>query len=389
MGKTERLYYEDPYMRSFTAKVVSCVQEKGRYTVELDRTAFYPEGGGQPADRGKLGCADVTDVHEKDGAVLHYCTAPLETGGTVEGTVDWERRFDHMQQHSGEHIVSGIICSRFGCSNVGFHMGADSVLIDYDAEITEEELQKLEDDANAYIWEDHAIEITWPSPEELEELDYRSKKELTGDVRIVRFPGADCCACCGTHVSRSGEVGLVKFISRQKFHDGVRLELLCGKRALAHLSAHRDQNLEVSRLLSAKWHSTGQAVERVMGELDAEKLRANVNEELYFRSIAAGYRGKGDVLIVTDPLSPDSTRKLCDLTASECGGRTAVFAGGAEGFKYAVMDSDDERLRETVKKINAALSGRGGGRGGLAQGSAACAAEQIKPLFLDCGWLLD
>lgn len=389
MGKTEKLYYADAYMSVFNATVLSCEADGDRYEAELDRTAFYPEGGGQPADRGTLGNARVFDVHEKDGRILHYCDSPLAPGETVEGRIDWARRFDHMQQHSGEHIVSGMICSRFGCSNVGFHMGADSVLIDYDAAVSEDELQEIEDAANRYIWEDHETVISWPAAEELEKLEYRSKKELSGDVRIVSFPGADCCACCGTHVSRSGAVGLVKFISRQKFHDGVRLELLCGRRAIDHLSAHRDQNLGVSRILSAKWHSTSEAVERVCGELESEKLRANVNEERYFSLLAEKYTGSGDVLLITETLSPDGARKLCDSVARVCGGRAAVFAGEGGSYRYAVMDRDDGTLKETVKKLNAALNGRGGGRGGLAQGSASCSAERIKPLFLDCGWHLE
>ena len=229
--ETEKLYYADPFLTEFDARVLACEAEKGGYAVVLDRTAFYPEGGGQPYDTGVLGGVEVSEVHEKAGVVTHKCAAPLPVGETVHGKLDWARRFDHMQQHSGEHICSGLICARYGCDNVGFHMGAESVTIDFNADIPWEELLEIEAAANRYIYEDHAIDIQLHRGAELDAIDYRSKKPLEGDVRIVTFPGADCCACCGTHVMRSGQVGIVKFLSVQKFREGVRIELLCGGRA--------------------------------------------------------------------------------------------------------------------------------------------------------------
>ena len=213
--ETEKLYYLDPFMREFTAAVLSCEPGKNGCLVTLDRTAFYPEGGGQPADHGLLNGLAVTDVHEKDGVVFHTVEGNVEIGETVTGRIDWARRFDHMQQHSGEHILSGILCADYDCDNVGFHMGADTVTIDYNTDITWEQALAAEAKANAVIAADAACEITFPSPEELRKLDYRSKKALTGAVRIVRFPEADCCACCGTHVLRAGQVGLVKILSCQ------------------------------------------------------------------------------------------------------------------------------------------------------------------------------
>ena len=230
--ETEKLYYEDPYCTAFTGRVLSCEKSKAGWSVVLDRTAFYPEGGGQPADRGTLGGVRVTDVQEQDGVILHTCDGPVEPGADAEGSVDWARRFDHMQQHSGEHILSGLLCALYDCSNVGFHLGADTVTIDYDRVLTEEQVLEAERRANAVIWRDTPAEITFPSHEELERLHYRSKKELTGQVRIVAFPGADCCACCGTHVRSAGQVGLVKLLTCQKFRDGVRIEMAAGGRAL-------------------------------------------------------------------------------------------------------------------------------------------------------------
>ena len=192
--QTRKLYYEDPFQKGFASTVVSCEETKGGYAVVLEETAFYPEGGGQPCDVGTLGSANVLDVREKDGIIVHLCDRPLAAGASVSGKIDWARRFDNMQQHSGEHICSGLICARFHCDNVGFHMGADTVTIDFNADISWEALLEIEQTANLYIYEDHPIDIQFHRGAELDKIDYRSKKPLEGDVRIVAFPGADCCA---------------------------------------------------------------------------------------------------------------------------------------------------------------------------------------------------
>ncbi len=259
--ETEKLYYADPFLTDFTATVLDCQPGKNGYLVTLDRTAFYPEGGGQPADHGVLDGAVVTDVKEKNSVILHNVDRAVEIGKTVTGTIDWGRRFDHMQQHSGEHICSGLICERFHCDNVGFHMGADIVTIDFNADISWEELLEIEAKANQYLYENHPIDIQFHRGAELEAIDYRSKKALEGDVRIVAFPGADCCACCGTHVLRSGQVGLVKFLSVQKFREGVRIELLCGKRALEYLSRTWEQAKAIGQRLS---EATGKRIEAMV-----------------------------------------------------------------------------------------------------------------------------
>ena len=233
--ETEKLYYVDQFIQEFPATVLSCEAGKNGYQVVLDCTAFYPEGGGQPADHGTLGSVHVTDVHEKDGVIFHTCDGPVEIGQMVNGRIDWARRFDHMQQHSGEHIISGILCADYHCDNVGFHLGAETVTIDYNADISWEQALDAERKANEVIWADQEVEIAYPDSEELAFIDYRSKKELTGQVRIVTFPEADCCACCGTHVARAGQVGLIKVLSCQKFREGVRLEIICGKRTLDYL----------------------------------------------------------------------------------------------------------------------------------------------------------
>ena len=379
--ETEKLYYADPFLKEFTATVLDCRAGKHGYTVTLDRTAFYPEGGGQPADHGTLDGAAVTDVHEKNGVIFHNVDRAVEIGKTVTGAIDWARRFDHMQQHSGEHICSGLICGRYGCDNVGFHMGTDIVTIDFNADIPWEELLEIEGQANRYIQEDHPIDIQFHRGAELDAIDYRSKKPLEGDVRIVAFPGADCCACCGTHVLRSGQVGLVKFLSVQKFREGVRIELLCGQRALDYLSRTWEQAKTIGQHLSVKPVDAAAAVERLEGELSALKMRCAGLEEAVFAGIAAEQAGKGNVLLFQPSMKPDSVRKLADAVSKTCGGLAAVFAGEGSHYAYALGRADGQDISAAVKALNGGLHGRGGGRNGFAQGSVEAAQSAIEAFF--------
>ena len=379
--ETEKLYYQDPFLASFTATVLSCEAAQKGFLVTLDRTAFYPEGGGQPADHGHLGTLRVSDVHEKEGVVFHTVDAPVEIGQRAEGRIDWARRFDHMQQHSGEHILSGILCADYACDNVGFHMGADTVTIDYNTDITWEQALCAEAKANAVIAADAPVEITFPSPGELAALDYRSKKVLTGAVRIVRFPEADCCACCGTHVLRAGQVGLVKVLSCQKFRQGVRMEILCGQRAFRYLSAAYDQTRAIGQKLSVKPLETLKAVERLEHELSSAKFRVAELESMAWGAIAKAHAGEENVLLVEGPMAGDSVRRLADAVAHQAGGLTAVFAGEEGRYAYALLRPDGGDLSAFVKALNSALHGRGGGRGGFAQGSAETTRAEIEAFF--------
>lgn len=377
---TEKLFYQDPFLLDFTARVLSCQEGKDSWAVTLDRTAFYPEGGGQPADHGTLGGAAVTDTREKDGAIVHTCDRPLPVGQEVRGQVDAHRRLDLMQQHSGEHMVSGLICEAFHCDNVGFHIGHDLVTIDFNAQLTMADVAEIEERVNRYIWADRPVEITYPSPEALAALPYRSKKALDGQVRIVTWPGADCCACCGVHVRTSGQVGLVKLLSCQKFREGVRIEMAAGGRALAYCSAVLEQNRQVSHLLSAKPLDTAAAVERLQRQVYQLQGRVMALEEGDFARKAEQYAGAGDVLLLEDSMSSESLRKLCDAVQTTCGGRCAVFAGDGDAYQYAIGQPGGD-LRDLVKALNAALSGRGGGKPAFAQGSVRATSSQIQSFF--------
>ena len=240
-----------------------------------------------------------------------------------------------------------------------------------------EQVRGIEAAANRYIWADRPVQIAWPSPEELAALSYRSKKELTGRVRIVTFPGADRCACCGTHVRSSGQVGLVKLLSVQKFREGVRIEMAAGGRAVAYCTAMLDQNTRISQLLSARPAATAQAVERLQQELRQLKNRAAALEAEDFARKAERCAGAGDVLLVEGPMSSESLRKLCAAVQETCGGRCAVFAGEGSFYQYAVGFPGGD-LRAMAKALNGALNGRGGGKPAFIQGSVQAEEAAIR-----------
>lgn len=379
------LYEKDAFCRSFTAKVLACEPSQGKgqegYEVELDDTAFYPEGGGQPCDLGTLYGCDVLAVYKKEGKVIHLVSAACPLGAEVEGKIDWQRRFDLMQQHSGEHIVSGIAHRLYGCDNVGFHMGKDMITIDFNKELTWAQVEDLERQANEYIWENHPVEISYPLGEALENLDYRSKIALSGQVRIVTFPqNGDCCACCGTHVERSGQIGLVKLFSCQKFRDGVRIELLCGRRALAHLSEHRQENLAISKLLSAKPLETAQNVARILKEKEKQDQLLLQMEKKQVATLVAEYEGRENPILFLEEISLEALRILATELAKVTTGVAFCFLAEESGFRYALATKEGD-VRPIVKMLNESCSGRGGGKPNLAQGSLSGEETEIKAVL--------
>lgn len=377
------LYEKDAFCREFTSVVLACqetvVTGKEGYEIELADTAFYPEGGGQPWDLGQLAGIDITEVRKKEGKVIHLAQASIPVGTEVVGRIDWARRFDLMQQHSGEHIVSGIAHRLYGCDNVGFHMGKEFITIDFNVVLTWEQVMELEQQVNQYLWEQHSVEVSYPDAAALKALDYRSKLDLSGDVRIVTFPhGGDCCACCGTHVNRAGQVGLVKLFSCQKFREGVRIEMLCGGRALDYLSRSYGENLGVSQLLSSKLLETQGAVGRLMKE--KEKMSATIAtlEKKYIDTLLC--QGKENPCLFVEDLSPDGLRILATEMARENGGISACFLAVDGGFRYAFATKDGD-VRPLTQKMNQAFAGRGGGKPNLTQGSLVGKREEILSLF--------
>ncbi len=379
--QTRKLYYEDCRLAAFSAKVLSCEEVSRGYEIILDATAFYPEGGGQACDLGTLGGTEVLDVRERGEAVVHLCSGPLEVGQEAAGFVDYARRFDLMQQHTGEHIVSGLIHSRYGYHNTGFHMGSDVVTIDFDGVIPAEALPELERAANEALWRDLPVRCWYPSQEELPQVAYRTKRALPWPVRIVEVPGYDTCACCGIHTARTGEVGLVKLFSVIGFRGGSRMEMACGRRALDILNAAFDQNRLVSQAFSAKITETGAAARRMNETLEQEKLRFAQLLRKQFLGIAKNYVNHGDVLHLEEGLEPGQVRELADAIADTCGGVAAVFSGAdGAGYAYCLVTRQGD-LRQLGKEMTAALGGRGGGKPNFQQGRVMADRAQIQAFF--------
>ena len=379
---TEKLYYEDSHLAAFDALVTGCEAGKKGFLVTLDRTTFFPEGGGQPADTGWIGQARVTDVHERDGRILHDTDRPLPVGERLACRLDFEQRWRRMQNHSGEHIFSGLTHSRHGLENVGFHMGADCMTIDFDGELSWEQLTEIETEANRVVRADLPIRTWFPQPEELQSLSYRSKLELTENVRLVQIPGVDLCACCAPHVSRTGEVGLVKLLTAERHRGGVRITLVCGMDALEDYRRRQESVTAISNLLSAKRDQVVPAVERLLEQQSAQKERlALLGTELARRKAEQFPETEGNLCVFDSVLDEISLRELVNLLADKCTGMAGAFSGSDEtGYRY-IIGSRHVDLRANSRHINAAIGGRGGGSPEMIQGRAAGDQAQILRFF--------
>ena len=376
----KKLYYEDSHIKTFTATVTGCEECENGYAITLDATAFYPEGGGQACDLGVLGESRVLAVKEVGEDVVHYCDKALPVGAQVSGTIDWDRRLDLMQQHAGEHVVSGVIFQTYGYHNVGFHIGADVVTIDFDGPIPAEDLGKIEEKANAAIWQDLPVKCYYPTEEELPNVNYRRKKDLPWPVRIVEIPGIDTCACCGAQVQHTGEIGLVKLLTCVKFHQGVRIEMACGKRATDILGKIYDQNRQVSQAFSAQVMETGAAARRMNDTLAAEKLRSAGLEKRLFAFVAKTYEGQALAVHFEQDLSAVANRELCNAIAEVC--KMAVTLSGSDETGYSLcIISRTEDAKALGAELTATLGGRGGGKREAFQGSTTASRAEIQKFF--------
>ena len=378
---TKKLYYEDSHLERFTARVISCDQTDKGFEIILDATAFYPEGGGQAADTGILGGASVLDTRERGEEIIHLCDRALEPGSQVEGQIDWEPRFQRMQQHSGEHIVSGILHRRYGCSNTGFHMGQERTVIDFDGVIPAQALPEIEAEANRAVWANLPVKCWYPTPEELSSVHYRSKRALPWPVRIVEFPGYDCCACCGTHVKSTGEIGIIKLFSAVPFRGGTRIEMACGCLALSYLNRVLESSTQAGHVFSVPPEEVGAAAEAFSEQLAALKARTVELQRRSFAAIAKEYENAGDVLRFEPKLDSTGLRELCDTIAQSCGGRASVFSGeDGQGYGYCLAARQGD-LRQLGKELTAALNGRGGGKPNFQQGRVAATQAEIQQFF--------
>lgn len=388
---TEKLFYEDSHMQEFSAVVQKCVPLEERFQVILDRTAFFPEGGGQYADTGKLEvltdtkdseirkCVLVLDVQESDGEIRHITDQEILPGSRVQGTIAWEERFMKMQQHTGEHIVSGLIHAKFGYHNVGFHLGSQDCTMDFSGEITREKLSGIEQLANEAVVKNLEVQITYPSKSELETLHYRSKIEIEGETRIVTIPGVDVCACCAPHVSRTGEIGLIKLTHVQRYKGGARVTMLCGFRALADYDRKSAAARHISAALCAKEEEIAQAVDHLKDECAQWKQRLTEQQKEILKYKAEKIvPSKEAVCMFESGLEGDAPRELMNLVLEKGCLVCAVFSGNEQnGYRY-VIGSRSLDMRKLVKEFHTAFAGRGGGKPEMVQGAVKGTEEELR-----------
>lgn len=379
---TEKLYYKDGYMKEFTAEVVSCEKEKKGYRVVLDRTAFFPEGGGQFGDIGWIDDVRVLDTQEKEGIISHMTEAPFEVGAHVTGKLDFAERFSRMQQHTGEHILSGIVHRLHGYDNVGFHLGAEVTTLDFNGEFDEEQVREVEVLANQAVFDNIQVNILYPSKEELQTLEYRSKIEIEGQVRIVDIPGIDRCACCAPHLTRTGEIGLIKILACDKHRGGCRMTMVSGMRALEDYRLKQKSVTEVSVALSAKPDKIGEAV--VHQKEQMMKIREHLNhlQESYLKQRLDEIKAEDSyVCIFVEDFDNIAVRNFVNDATERCSGICGAFVGNdANGYRY-ILGSKQKDVRELSKKLNEAFSGKGGGKPEMVQGSLTGTQEEILRMF--------
>ncbi len=369
----------DSHLKEFTAVVELCRPRDDRYEVVLDRTAFFPEGGGQYADTGRLGDVLVSDARERDGLIYHLTDGPLPVGAEVEGRIDWGTRFMKMQQHTGEHIVSGLVHARLGYNNVGFHLGSGDCTMDFDGEITREVLMEIEQAANEAAVSNLEVLVSYPAESELAGLEYRSKIEIEGQVRIVTIPGYDVCACCAPHVKRTGEIGMIKLTNVQRYKGGARVTMLCGYRALADYRTKEEQTRQISSLLCARENRVADAVVHLKEEHTQQKARLAQMQKILLKYKAQEIpKTEKFVCLFEEELEGDGPRILMNLILENGRAACVVFQKtGVESFRY-VMGSRTVDMRPLAREFHGQFGGRGGGKPEMVQGSAQGSKDEMR-----------
>lgn len=379
---SEKLYDSDSFLKEFTATVLECEKSENGWSVLLDKTAFFPEAGGQKADTGTLSDARVSDVLIKADNIYHITDKPLKVGGIVEGKIDFERRFDYMQQHSAEHIVSGIAHGLYGCENVGFHLSDEIVTLDFDKVLNHEQLLKIEEIANRKVFECVNFCCYYPDDETLSKLSYRSKKELEGAVRIVEIEDTDMCACCAPHVKNAGQIGLIKLLDTEKLRGGIRIELKAGGRALADYNEKYANIKKISCDLAVAQNETASGVERLLGTLKEQKAEITELKLQKIKLKTENFEAKSQITaLFEDNFSVKDLQIFADSLHNTYGGIRAVFSQNENGFLFCICGGDG--FDEFFAEFKSTLCVKGGGRNGMVQGTVNSDRKEIEKFFAD------
>lgn len=381
MEKTNCLYDKFPYETEFDANVlaVKALEDEERYEVVLDQTLFFPEQGGQTPDQGWLYLGhglrpetkcQVLDVQIHDGVIVHVIDQKLKPGDKVHGQIDWDDRFSNMQQHTGEHIFSGIVHNTYGFENVGFHLSDSVVTMDFDGLLSLEDVTAIETRVNQVIADDLVLEITFPTPQMLETMEYRSKKELEGQVRIVTIPGVDICACCAPHVRRTGEVGGLKVMHVQNYKGGVRISILCGFRALDAFRQKAKTVDEMMGLLSSSEEELGSHIKRLQTERQnlAYALR-QAQEKILMQEVKDLDTDAEDVVLFADACDSKAIRNIVNDMVKVHAGYCAIFAGSDEKGYQFIVGSRTKDCRQEAAYLRETFDAKCGGGAQMVQGS--------------------
>ena len=379
---TVKLYDEDSHLQKFTATIVSCEEISSNYVVVLDRTAFFPEAGGQSADTGFLNGVKVYDVQIDDEIIYHYTTSPLTKGETVTGVIDWERRFDFMQQHSAEHIVSGVAHKLYGCENVGFHLSDDIVTLDFDKVLSNEQLAKLEELSNKAVFDNKKFTTYYPDDDTLKNLSYRSKKQLDGAIRIVEIEDTDMCACCAPHVNFAGEIGIIKLLGTEKLRGGIRIEMRAGSRALADYNCKYKNVLKISNMLCVKQNEAADAVQKLTEQIVDLKYQLNGFKKQAIDNKINNFKPLSDITACfEEELEMKDIQMYADTLFKKFGGIRAAFSKKEDnGFAFAICGEAD-KLNVFFTEFKAKFTVKGGGRGTMVQGTVTATENEIINFF--------
>ncbi|MDA3733094.1 alanyl-tRNA editing protein [Niameybacter massiliensis] len=376
---THLIYYKKPYEMAFKAKVIKCIESEAGYCVLLDQTAFFPGGGGQPADQGILNGLPVVKLLEEEEHIYHIVGEPLEVGQEVEGIVDAKRRRDFMQQHSGEHIVSGLIHKLYGYNNVGFSLGEEKMTADFDGVLTKEQVEEVERLANEAVYQNIPIQGKGYTQQEIETIPYRSKKRLEGIIRLVDIEGYDCCACCGVHVETTGEIGVIKIITADKHRSGTRLTLLCGGRALKDYQLKNNQVYALMDKLSVKSEEVVEGVCRLVEEKeDLKQQVAKLKRQVFETKMAQV--DLQEPLCTLEEATPFELRLFASIWMERSTAPCLLLTCDEKGYKYA-LGGPSELVGGWAKTLNSQFKGKGGGRE-ICQGTLEGSYEAIKEAYL-------
>ena len=373
-------FYEKPYLKKFESIVKEKIVENGKIKIVLDDTLFYPEGGGQPADKGYINNIEVVDVQEKNGKIYHTILGDIEPGEQVKGEIDFDYRFLNMQHHTAEHIVAGLICKNYNAENVGFHIGESYVTLDVNVILNQEQIKNIEIEANKIVYKNLLVKTNFYDEEDVKDWEYRSKKELSGEIRLVEIPGVDLCACCGLHVKRTGEIGLIKLLSVEKYKSGSRIYIVCGKKALDNYNFEYDIVNKISVELSAKHENVYSSILTLKDEIKNLDKKNNELQNKLFDIEISNLENKHTQIIFKENLDMDKIKSLCLKLKNKVDRIAGVFSKEDDLYKYMIM-SDFDDVKKISKEFNEICSGKGGGNTTMAQGKVYSDKEKIEDFF--------